>query len=58
MIEAESRPGADLGLELYTANERKGLLEEVLGRPVRIEAADPEPTPRLSRSSDPLDQPA
>jgi len=41
VIEAVARPGADLGLELYTANERKGLLEEVLGRPIRIEAVDP-----------------
>lgn len=31
-------PGAPLDLELYTANERKGLLEEVLGRPVVVEA--------------------
>ena len=28
--------GADLNLELYTANERKGLLEEVLGRKVEV----------------------
>jgi exopolyphosphatase/guanosine-5'-triphosphate,3'-diphosphate pyrophosphatase len=48
VIEAASRPGADLGLELYTANERKALLEEVIGRPVRIEAA----------RTDAIDQPA
>jgi exopolyphosphatase/guanosine-5'-triphosphate,3'-diphosphate pyrophosphatase len=40
VVEAVGRPGADLSLELFTANDRKGLLEEVLGRPVRVEAAD------------------
>lgn len=30
-----------LDLELYTANERKGLLEQVLGRPVEVTMADP-----------------
>ena len=58
-----ARPGADLGLELYTADERKGLLEEVLGRPVRIEAAGSGPGAEAGRggaavASDPLDQPA
>ncbi|HEX9259886.1 MAG TPA: hypothetical protein VF855_10155, partial [Acidimicrobiales bacterium] len=36
-----SSAGADLTLELYTANERKGLLEEVLGRRVRVVARAP-----------------
>ena len=57
------RPGADLGLELYTANERKALLEEVIGRPVRIEAVGSGPGAEAGRggaavASDPLDQPA
>ncbi len=57
-------PGADLGLELYTANERKGLLEEVLGRPVRIEAVDPADADGAAErddpaeADDPVDQPA
>jgi hypothetical protein len=29
-------PGADVGLELYAANERKDLLEEVTGRRVEL----------------------
>jgi exopolyphosphatase/guanosine-5'-triphosphate,3'-diphosphate pyrophosphatase len=59
VIEAESQPGADLGLELYTANERKALLEEVIGRPVRIEAVDASAsaTGAIGRA-DSLDQPA
>jgi exopolyphosphatase/guanosine-5'-triphosphate,3'-diphosphate pyrophosphatase len=41
VIEAVPVPRADLSLELYTANERKGLLEEVLGLVVRVaEATD------------------
>jgi exopolyphosphatase/guanosine-5'-triphosphate,3'-diphosphate pyrophosphatase len=35
-------PGADLTLELYTAGERKGLLEDVLGLPVRVDATTAE----------------
>jgi len=31
-------PGLDLTLELYTADDRKGLLEDVLERPVRVVA--------------------
>jgi exopolyphosphatase / guanosine-5'-triphosphate,3'-diphosphate pyrophosphatase len=38
VVEAQGRDGVDLSLEIYTAGERKGLLEEVLGRPVRVEA--------------------
>jgi len=41
VVSARPQPGADLGLELYTANERKGLLEEVLGCTVLIEALSP-----------------
>ncbi|HEY5155011.1 MAG TPA: Ppx/GppA phosphatase family protein [Acidimicrobiales bacterium] len=36
VVEVVPRPGADLSLELYTAADRKGLLEEVLGRPVLV----------------------
>ncbi len=39
VLEVSGDPGADLSLEVFTATERKGLLEEVLGRPVRIEEA-------------------
>jgi len=39
VIEVTPRPGASLDLELFTATERRGLLEEVVGRPVRIEAS-------------------
>ena len=38
VITAVGRKGADLSLELYAANERRGLLEEVVGRPVVVEA--------------------
>ena len=41
VIEAVPRDGADLSLELYTAAERKELLEEVLGRPVVVVEAVP-----------------
>jgi exopolyphosphatase/guanosine-5'-triphosphate,3'-diphosphate pyrophosphatase len=62
LIEAEPAPGADLGLELYTANERKALLEEVIGRPVRIEEIDwseaPHADAEATESTDPIDQPA
>ena len=37
-LEVEARPGADLTLALYTAEERKGLLEEVLGRKIEFRA--------------------
>jgi exopolyphosphatase/guanosine-5'-triphosphate,3'-diphosphate pyrophosphatase len=38
-IEVVPVPGADPELERWTAGERKGLLEDVLGRPVRIASA-------------------
>ena len=38
-IELCNRPGADLSLELHAADERRGLLEEVLGCPVRFYAS-------------------
>jgi exopolyphosphatase/guanosine-5'-triphosphate,3'-diphosphate pyrophosphatase len=34
--------GSDLELERFSANERTGLLSQVLGRPVKVEAAAPE----------------
>jgi hypothetical protein len=39
VIEAEAKRGLETSLELYTANERSTLLEEVLGRRVTIVAA-------------------
>ncbi|HSB85099.1 MAG TPA: Ppx/GppA phosphatase family protein [Ilumatobacteraceae bacterium] len=39
VIEAESKRGKEISLELYTANERADLLEEVLGQRVAIVAA-------------------
>ena len=38
-IELFNRPGADLSLELHAADERRILLEEVLGCPVRFYAS-------------------
>jgi exopolyphosphatase/guanosine-5'-triphosphate,3'-diphosphate pyrophosphatase len=38
IVELTPSNGADLTLELYTADDRKGLLEEVLGRPVEVRA--------------------
>ena len=43
VIEALAKRGKEISLELYTANERKNLLEEVLGQRVDIVAA-PLPT--------------
>jgi exopolyphosphatase/guanosine-5'-triphosphate,3'-diphosphate pyrophosphatase len=43
VIEAASKRGKEISLELYTANERSGLLEEVLGQRVGVVAA-PVPT--------------
>jgi len=41
-LPAGPSPGAEeLSLELFAADERKGLLEQVLGRPVALEAALP-----------------
>ena len=39
VVEAVGKRGKEISLELYTANERSGLLEEVLGRRVGIVAA-------------------
>jgi hypothetical protein len=33
------RPGVQVDLEVFTANERRRLLEDVVGRTVRVEAA-------------------
>jgi exopolyphosphatase/guanosine-5'-triphosphate,3'-diphosphate pyrophosphatase len=38
-ISAVPAPGTEIGLELFAADERKGLLEQVLGRPVEIVSA-------------------
>lgn len=38
VVTVESAPGADVGLEVYAANDRRQLLESVLGRPVRVTA--------------------
>jgi exopolyphosphatase/guanosine-5'-triphosphate,3'-diphosphate pyrophosphatase len=38
VIEVECEPDADPSLELYTAAERRGLLEQVLDRPIAFEA--------------------
>ncbi|MCC5952353.1 MAG: Ppx/GppA family phosphatase [Acidimicrobiia bacterium] len=38
-LEVQPRDGADLQMELYSANERKGLLEEMLDRRVRVRQA-------------------
>lgn len=39
VIEAVAAPGREVTLELFAADERKGLLERVLGRPVQIAGA-------------------
>jgi exopolyphosphatase/guanosine-5'-triphosphate,3'-diphosphate pyrophosphatase len=36
MIEAIADPGADISLDVYTAHERSGLLEDVLGKRVDV----------------------
>ena len=38
-ISAVPAPGTEIGLELFAADERKGLLERVLGRSVEIVSA-------------------
>jgi exopolyphosphatase / guanosine-5'-triphosphate,3'-diphosphate pyrophosphatase len=43
VVEVEAAPGADISLELYTANERRELLEAVLDRRVSVV-----PAPRVS----------
>ena len=35
-IEAIAQPGMDIGLEVYTAHERSGLLEQVLAMRVDV----------------------
>ena len=39
LVTVQPRPGADVSLELFSFDERKGLLEDVLGRPVTVQAA-------------------
>ncbi|MGH9022097.1 MAG: Ppx/GppA phosphatase family protein [Acidimicrobiia bacterium] len=39
-LEVLARPGADIGLELFSAIQRKQLLEEILGTVVEVVAAD------------------
>jgi exopolyphosphatase/guanosine-5'-triphosphate,3'-diphosphate pyrophosphatase len=39
VVEAAAVPGEDIQLELYAADQRTGLLEEVLGMPVEVVAA-------------------
>jgi hypothetical protein len=39
VIEAQSKRGKEISLELYTANERSGLLGEVLAQRVTIVAS-------------------
>jgi exopolyphosphatase/guanosine-5'-triphosphate,3'-diphosphate pyrophosphatase len=38
-VAVHARAGVDLSLELFSFDERKGLLEDVLARPVRVRAA-------------------
>ena len=38
VIEAQAAPDADVSLELYAANDRRGLLEDVLGLAVEVVA--------------------
>ncbi len=45
VIDAQPAPGADISLELYTANERSQLLQEVLDRRVTVTAAPTEAEP-------------
>jgi exopolyphosphatase / guanosine-5'-triphosphate,3'-diphosphate pyrophosphatase len=45
VIEVTGQPGVDISLELFTAGERKDLLEEVFGRKIRlVESAERVPT--------------
>jgi exopolyphosphatase/guanosine-5'-triphosphate,3'-diphosphate pyrophosphatase len=44
-IEATIDPGADISLELYTAGQRKALLERTLGAAIEIVALASEPAP-------------
>jgi hypothetical protein len=42
MIDLVAAPDADLSLEVYTANERKDLLEMVLETPIEIVVGEPD----------------
>jgi exopolyphosphatase / guanosine-5'-triphosphate,3'-diphosphate pyrophosphatase len=53
-VELVPRPGADLALELYAADERKVLLEEVLDRPISFAVAGQE----AATAAPALDEPA
>ena len=44
-VHIEPAPGADVSLELYSANQRTDLLSEVLGRPVKVVGPPPPPPP-------------
>ncbi len=46
VLHVESCEGADVSLELYAANERKELLETVLGRGIELTASSPSPASR------------
>jgi exopolyphosphatase / guanosine-5'-triphosphate,3'-diphosphate pyrophosphatase len=41
VLDLDARDGQDVSLELYAADARKDLLEEVLGRTVRLRSGDP-----------------
>lgn len=41
VVTVEPNPGASVDLEVFTANERRRLLEEVVGRSLRIEGPEP-----------------
>ena len=45
VVDVEPAPGADVSLELYSANQRTDLLSEVLGRPVKVVGPPPQPEP-------------
>jgi exopolyphosphatase / guanosine-5'-triphosphate,3'-diphosphate pyrophosphatase len=51
VVEAIARRGKEISLELYTASERSGLLEEVLGHRVDIIAAPLPATPSRARTA-------
>jgi exopolyphosphatase / guanosine-5'-triphosphate,3'-diphosphate pyrophosphatase len=42
VVDVVARPDADISLEIFTATERKSLLEEVFGRPLHVVANHPE----------------
>jgi len=56
IIDAHPASGADISLELYTANERRELLEAVLDRPVSVVEALPV-SPPGGGEPDPADGP-